>query len=389
MKFLKKKDGELMKVFASVALTVLFCVLAILFLEYQIYRFKIDIMNGFARENEYILKMVSEEIRDEALSEDEVVEIVKSAPATGTRYWMLFSEDGPLFERNTDTTSMISGMSFVELENYYMRQGGSGVVPFIELIRNGEFFSAVVIKDVLIGNEIISADYVEIGGKRYCVATGISQSFLFSSAGIGERATMLRILVIACCAILVTLVAVFSSSARSKAEKLRELREELIEKNLFIQRELGKGDERLDDAQALPDPITGLYSLRFYETFMMKLTKRQVSPIGMIIVRILNYHDMAAEKGLNFSKEAVRKAATILLDQSGDADLCALLRTNELVMVKLKTTEKLTIQSAKEIFRELAESGIEAKFAGGFAYKEGVTAVDAVTEAAMSAVRPI
>ncbi|MDD4095244.1 MAG: hypothetical protein PHP22_03265 [Oscillospiraceae bacterium] len=389
MKFLKKKDGELMKVFASVALTVLFCVLAILFLEYQIYRFKIDIMNGFARENEYILKMVSEEIRDEALSEDEVVEIVKSAPATGTRYWMLFSEDGPLFERNTDTTSMISGMSFVELENYYMRQGGSGVVPFIELIRNGEFFSAVVIKDVLIGNEIISADYVEIGGKRYCVATGISQSFLFSSAGIGERATMLRILVIACCAILVTLVAVFSSSARSKAEKLRELREELIEKNLFIQRELGKGDERLDDAQALPDPITGLYSLRFYETFMMKLTKRQVSPIGMIIVRILNYHDMAAEKGLNFSKEAVRKAATILLDQSGDADLCALLRTNELVMVKLKTTEKLTIQSAKEIFRELAESGIEAKFAGGFAYKEGVTAVDAVTEAAMNAVRPI
>ncbi|MBN1776007.1 MAG: hypothetical protein JW817_06050 [Clostridiales bacterium] len=389
MKFLKKKDGELMKVFASVALTVLFCVLAILFLEYQIYRFKTDIMNGFARENEYILKMVSEEIRDEALSEDEAVEIVKSAPATGTRYWMLFSEDGPLFERNTDTTSMISGMSFVELENYYMRQGGSGVVPFIELIRNGEFFSAVVIKDVLIGNEIISADYVEIGGKRYCVAAGISQSFLFSSAGIGERATMLRILVIACCAILVTLVAVFSSSARNKAEKIREFREELVEKNLFIQRELGKGDERLDDAQALPDPITGLYTLRFYETFMMKLTKRQVSPIGMIVVRIVDYHDLAAEKGLNFSKEAVRKAATILLDQAGDADLCALLRTNELVMVKLKTTEKLTIQSAKEIFRELAESGIEAKFAGGFAYKEGVTAVDAVTEAAMNAVRPI
>lgn len=389
MKLLKKKDGELMKVFVSVALTVLFCVLAVLFLEYQMNRLKTDITNGFARENEYILKMVNEGIREDANSEEDVIAIVKAAPATGTRYWMLFSEDGPLFERNMDTTSKISGMSFEELENFYLRQGGSGVSSFIGLIEKGEFFSAVVTKDVEVGNELISADRVEIAGKSYFVATGILQSYLFSSVGIGERATMLRILVIACCAILTILVAVLSSSGRNKTEKIRELRDELINKNLFIQRELGKGDERLDDADAVPDPVTGLHTLRFYEVFMMKLTKRQVSPVGMIAVRILDYHNLAAEKGLEAVNEAVRKTAAILLHQSGKADLCARLRANEFVMVKLKTTEKLTIQSAKEIFRELAESGIEAKFAGGFAYKEGVSAVDAVTEAAMSAVRPI
>lgn len=389
MNFLKKKDGELMKVFLSVALTVLFCVLSLLFLEYQISRIKQGTLNGFARENEHIMKMVRDEIRDQAKSEEDVVAIIEAAPATGTRYWMLFSEDGPLFERNADTTSRISGMNFEELESFYLRQGGSGVSSFIELVEKGDFFSAIVTKDVTVGNELISADRVEINGKRYCVATGILQSYLFSSVDIGEHATMLRGLVIVCCAFLVTLVAVYSSSVRNKAEKIRELRDELVEKNLFIQRELGKGDERLDDAQALPDPITGLYSLRFYETFMMKLTKRQVSPIGMIVVRILDYHDLAAEKGLAFAKEVVRKTATVLLDQSGDADLCVLLRANELVMVKLKTTEKLTIQSAKELFRELAEAGIEAKFAGGFAYKEGASAVDAVTEAAMNAVRPI
>lgn len=389
MKFLKKKDSELMKVFASVALTILFCVLALLFLEYQIHRVKIDIMNGFARENEYIVKMVSDEIRTEAQSEEDAIVIVKAAPATGTRYWMLFSDEGPLFERNTDTTSMISGMSYEELENYYLRQGGSGVTPFIEMIQEGEFFSAVVIKDVQIGNEIISADYVDVDGVRYCVSTGILQNYLFSSVGIGERAMMLRILVIACCALLVMVVAVLSSSTRSKATKIRELRDELIEKNLFIQRELGKGDERSDDVQALPDPITGLYTLRFYETFMMKLTQRQVTPVGMVIVRITDYYNLAAEKGPDYANETVRKTAAILLNRAGETDICALLRENELVMVKLKTTEKLTIQSAKELFRELAESGIEAKFAAGFAYREGNSPVDSVTEAAMGAVRPI
>ncbi len=389
MKFLKKKDGELIKVLASVTLTVLFCVLALLFLEYQIRRVQIDIINGFARENEYIVKMISDEIRAEAKGEEDVIAIVQAAPSTGTRYWMLFSEDGPLFERDTDTTSMISGMSFKELENYYLRQGGSGVTPFIELIQKGEFFSAVVIKDVQIGNEIISADTVDIGGRRYCVSTGILQNFLFSSVGIGERAMMLRILIIACSALLVTLVAVLSSSVRSKSTKIRELREEMIEKNLFIQRELGNGDERSGDAQALPDPITGLYTLRFYEIIMMKLTERQVSPVGMIIVRITDYHNMATEKGLDYANEALRKTAAILLSQAGEADICARLRANELVTVKLKATEKLTIQSAKELFRELAESGIEAKFAGGFAYREGTSPVDSVTEAAMSTVRPI
>jgi GGDEF domain-containing protein len=200
---------------------------------------------------------------------------------------------------------------------------------------------------------------------------------------------MLRGLFIACCALLVTLVAVYSSSARNKSTKIRELRDELIDKNLFIQRELGKGDERLDDAQALPDPVTGLYTLRFYETFMMKLTQRRVSPVGMIMIRITDFYNLAAEKGLDVANEAVRKTAAILLDQAGDADLCARLRVNELVMLKLKTTEKLTIQSAKELFRELAESGIEAKIAGGFAYKEGVAAADTVTEAAMNAIRLI
>ncbi len=389
MKFLKKKDSELMKVFVSVALTVLFCVLAVLFLEYQIRRIKTDTTNGFAQENEYILKMVREEISEKASSEEDIIAIVKAAPATGTRYWMLFSEDGPLFERNTDTTSMISGMNFDELELFYLRQGGSGVSSFIDLVRKGEFFSAVVVKDVRIGNELISADRVEIGGRSYCVATGILQSYLFSSVGIGERATMLRVLVIICCAILVILVAILTTAIKTKASKIRELGDELVEKNLFIHRELGKGDERLDDAEAVPDPITGLYTLRFYETFMMKLTKRRVSPIGMIVIRILDYHNLTAEKGPDAVNEIVRKAAAILLQKAGDTDLCARLRNNEFAMVKLKTTEKLTIQSAKEIFRELAESGIEAKFAGGFSYKEGISSADAVTEGAMNAVRPI
>ncbi|MBN1891368.1 MAG: GGDEF domain-containing protein [Clostridiales bacterium] len=390
MKFILKQDGELLKVFVRVALAVLFCALALVFLEYQIQRMERGLIDSCVRDNEYIVKTVADEIRADALSEEDVGSIVRNAPATGTRYWMLFSEQGPLFERNADTTSMIAGNSYTELENYYLRQGGSGVSAFIELIQNGEFFSAVVTKDVTLGNEIISADYVEINGQRYCVCTSVLQSFLFSSARIGERAMMLRVLVIAFCALLVTTVALLGSSVRSKTMIIRKLRDELIEKNLLIHNDIGSGGKGIDaHKEATYDSQTGLHALGFYEAFMMKLTQRRVSPIGFIVVRISNYYDMVTEKGADYADKAVRKTAAILLMHTDDTDMAARLSVNEFALVKLRTTEKLTIQSAKRFFRELGETDTEAKYSAGFAYRDGDSPVDAVIQAALNSVKPV
>lgn len=390
MKFLKKKDGDLLKVFVRVALAVLFCTLALIFLEYQVQRLERGVVDGCVRDNEYIVKMVADEIRTDALSEEDVVSIVSNASTTGTRYWMLFSDQGPLFERNADITSMISGKSFSELENYYLRQGGSGVAAFVELIQNGEFFSAVVTKDVTLGNEIISADFVEVNGHRYCVCTSVQQNYLFSGIRIGEREMMLRVLVIAFSALLITTVALLGSSVRRKTMVIRNLREELIEKNLLIHNEVDSGNKKVDAPEKIAlDPQTGLHSLGFYEAFLMKLTQRRVSPIGIIVVRISNYYAMITENGTDYADETVRKTAAMLLMHTDETDMAARLCANEFVLIKLRTTEKLTIRSAKQLFRELGEADTESKYSAGFAYRDGDSPVDSVIQAALNSVKPV
>ncbi|NLW89833.1 MAG: hypothetical protein GXY43_09000 [Clostridiaceae bacterium] len=386
----KLKDKELLKVFGSIAGATLLLVLSLLFLEAQNKQFERSLINSFARENEYIVGQVIDEIARNAKSEEDVLSIVRFAPSTGTRYWMLFTESRVLFEKNEDTTAIISGKNFDELENFYLRQGGSGVSGLIQLLRNGSSFSAVAMKDVWVGNEIISADYIEIDGHRYCIASGVQQNYLFSAADIGERSMILRILVIALGSVLILSVALLSIANRKKTLAIRNAKNDLIEKNLFIQRELGSQRGRpADTVGSVTDPGTGLYSLDFHEALMMKLARKHVGPIGMIVVRITNFHELSAEKDVVFVQEQIARTAAIVASHASETDICARLCANEFAITKLRSTEKLTIQSAKKLFGTLCDTNHDLKYSAGFAFRDGESSVDEVTEAAIASLKPL
>lgn len=393
MKFFKKADQTLLAVLLTVAVTIAFCLILWFFLESQIDLTRKGYISGIAKNNEYIVNQVKSEILAEAKSEQEVIEIVKAAQNTGTRYWMLFSSERVLFERDADTTGVVAGMDFEELEKYYLRNGGEGAGPLMDLIKSGDFFSAAVVKDVTRGGELISAGFLSVDGKTYCVATSILESYLFSSAKIGERIMLLRILFIAMSAMLICLVTFLSASRRKVLLQLQILRDELREKNLLVLEQNGDGFQNNGD---LPnstanktDPLTGLYGSAFFETVLLKLSKRNVSQIGVIVVRMSNYFELYSAKESDYMDRILIGTAAVIKSHADGKDFCARVRNNEFVLVKLESTDKLTLQTAKQIFLDLREIDSDAIFVAGFAFKDDTSAVETVMESAWNSAKKI
>lgn len=393
MKILKKADQTLLTVLLTVALTILFCLILWFFLNNQIDLMKKGYINGIAKNNEYIVNQVIARISSDAKSEQDVIEIVKAAENTGTRYWMLFSSEGALFERNADVTGVVSGMSFDDLEKYYLRNGGDGAGPLIDLIQAGEFFSADVVKDVTAGNELISAGFVTVDDRTYCVATSILESYLFSSAKVGERIMLFRILFLAMSALLITFSTYLTTTRRRVLLQLQSLRDELKEKNLLVLEHNGdgmqNGEESSNYSLSSTDPLTGLYSNAFFETVLTKLSKRGASKIGVIVVRMSNYYEVCSAQGSDYANQALIGAAAIIKSHADGKNLCARIRTQEFALMKLESTDKLTLQTAKLIFHDLREMDSDATFVAGFAFKDDVSSIDTIMESAWISVKKI
>lgn len=385
MKLFSKADRELLVVLATVLATVFVCILLWLFQNYQMDLMKKGYIDGIVNRNEYIVKQVSSKISAEASNGEEAVEIIMSTPASGTQYWLLFSPDGVLYERDAATTAQVGGMNYTELESYYLRNGGESAGPFLELIQSGEFFSAVTTKDVNIGNEIISADYVDVNGQQYCVASSILQSYMFSVAKIGERIMLYRILLLATSALMISLAAILSTSNRKKALIIQTLRKELMEKNLLVQEQ---GERNGESREKRPtdsiDPLTGFYSQSFFDTILTKLTEREARNIGIIVVRLRNMISLRVEKGPEYSDRALLDTASVILSHTEPKDMCIRISTNEFAVLKLDTTDKLTLQAAKQIFHDLKEIDSGARFTAGFSFISDRLPVDTCLEAAWS-----
>src|ERR1035437_10224158 len=143
MKKLIASEKELLKVFAAVSASVLLCVLVWLFLSGQTDLLTKGYINGIAKDNEYLVATMAAKITASASDESQAVEIIQSAPSSGSRYWFLLSSDSLVYEMDAATTTAMGTLSYTELENYYVRNGGSGVSKLFDLINAGQDFSPV------------------------------------------------------------------------------------------------------------------------------------------------------------------------------------------------------------------------------------------------------
>lgn len=142
MKKTKGEIGDIQTVF-SLATILIIVVISILFfsvLDRQLTDLRLGILRVAAANNEFIVRRVTRQIESEATAEDDVLRIVRNAESDGSRYWMLFSEDSVLFEKNENVSSVVNGMSYSQIRDYHFRAGGHNINGFMEQISKRESF---------------------------------------------------------------------------------------------------------------------------------------------------------------------------------------------------------------------------------------------------------
>ena len=390
MKKFGKPEIELTKVFAAVTTAILLCICIWLFLNSQTAMLSEGYIDGVAKNNEYIVDLMAADIAVHASSENEAVGIIKNAPSSSVRYWFLLSSEELVFERSADTTAAIGRLNYSELEEYYVRQGGQNIAGYFNLIKSGEDFSAVVIKDSAYRSELISARFLVIGGEKYCVGTGVSQSFMLSSAKLGERIITLKIIALVLCAAVILLTASCAFANRKKTLKISVLQNDLASKNILVQ---GHG-ERLaaiesDGFEKSDDTPTGLYNKIFFDAVIKKLSARKTENVGIIYIRLTNLMTLNYEKGFAYTSQLIMDIADKVKSYATEKDICAHVSKNEYVMLKLNTTSDETRQTAKMLYDELRSSNPSVDIAAGSSFKSEDMTIEAALDAALAATPPV
>jgi GGDEF domain-containing protein len=156
-----------------------------------------------------------------------------------------------------------------------------------------------------------------------------------------------------------------------------------MNKNILVQDQ----GEKLFDAQAgdsdpTEDALTGLYSAGFFKTLLEKLSARNVTDTGFIVVRIENLNEITFERGYAFSSRLLSDTASEFLKVAGEKDLCARISKNEFVMVKINTTGKATWDTARNLVKTLKDLNPPVCFLSGSAIQNADMSVDAAYESA-------
>lgn len=378
-----KADKELVKILITVVMTVIFCIFVWIFLDSQTSRLSKGYINGIAKDNEYIVTAIASSIASSATNEDQAVEIIQSAPVSGARYWFLYSSESLVFERNMDTTADLGGMTYKELAEYYIRNGGSGGNEYFDLINAGEDFTAVVLKDRPLGSELISVTFIEVAGQKYCVGTSVLPSYMFSAGKIGERIFYLRIMTLIMCFVTIALTAYLSLANRKKALAISVLQNDLTDKNILVQ---GHG-ERLaaiesDSFEKSDDTLTGLYNKMFFESIMTKLSERKTEEVGIIYIRFSNLMVLNYEKGFAFTNQLLTDASKIFKAYATDKDIISHINKNEFVMLRFNSTRDQTLLTAQKLFAEIKGMNPNTIIAAGCSFKNQDKTIQQTLDAA-------
>lgn len=390
MKKTKGEIGDVQTVF-SLATILIIVVISIIFfsvLDRQLSDLRLGILRVAASNNEFIVRRVTRQIESEATTEDDVLRIVRNAESDGSRYWMLFSEDSVLFEKNENVSSVVNGMSYSQIRDYHFRAGGHNINGFMEQISKRESFSASLVKNVNIGAELISAEFVEINGVTYCVAFSTTQSSIYSQSRYGEINLLIRIIFIIFAAALLGITAWYVVRRRRFVLDHLALSSELVRVNRILLDE-SSGSSSTGAQARIRDDTTHLYSPAFFDVIMDRLQKRGITQIGIITIQIDNYFQYQSTLGTTKMHETIIRIADTLERTSDPKDLCFKTRNNEFVILKLQTSEKELAIHSKKLFTALRRLDADIVYSAGYIYRDNADAPDLAIRAAQASLKRI
>lgn len=357
----KSKASLLRHVFITLT-AIIMLIAVIIFIDYQTDEVRIAYVNSVAKDNEFLLDTVTEKMSDFS-TEDKAVDYLKSLPSTGTRYYFMLSPEKMVFERNTDSTLKIKDMSFDELVDYYTNNGGDGVSKFFSLIKNGNPFSATLIKDKTYGSELISINFVKINNTQYCIGASVSQPYIISTSKLGEIIFLIKIVTSIICIILIAVVIYVLFLRQEKSKEISNLENQLHERNTILQKqgEIITHDD-IEDAESLYDSMTNLYNKHFFETVIKKLALKNATNIGLISIKILNLKELISLNEFSSLSEMYSDISSVLKKNSSENDVIARISSDIFTILKVNVSkEKLDVIS-QNFIHELKQSYYLAEF---------------------------
>ena len=159
-----KKDKRIIFVLTAAVISIVLTAFVMTFFRRQESSLRENIlsMNSDMQQSQISAALASgynnaEELKNSLLKLDE-----------SSSYWFVYSSDGAVLEKNEEQTQALKGMTLENIREYYERKGGEGLDGLFSYIDGGKSFSAVVVKDKQTGAELISAQFVTIGGQTYC-----------------------------------------------------------------------------------------------------------------------------------------------------------------------------------------------------------------------------
>ncbi len=343
-------------------------------------------MQGVSLRNVALAEQMATDLKSRAADPSSASEIIAQAPSDGVSYWSLVIDDSIVYEKNATRTDELSGMSLEDLSDEYIRAGGTGIQELIQQIRSGQSFSVLMVKDVSLGNELISGACTEIDGKTYCVTISILQSYLLSTTGYASAQMQLRILVAASLLVLVASVSYLSILNYRKNLDIQRMKNEMKDKNILIQEQgdrlFADRDEKTDDVS---DIRTGLYTEDFFRTCLERLPSRKVTEVGFLSIHLDQLALLYGQYGYQTVTSLIQDAAEALLKNLSSKEIAARVGKAEFAVIILGATAEDLSRMERRIAFSLSELHSEATFSCGRAIRESDETLDEAFQRARKA----
>ncbi len=355
------------EIFGISILTVALIFLGWSYIFQETNQYKDSITDSFGFNQEVLVEQVAKSVEEyleryseqagytpEQAEEAVVVNVIKKAETTGSRYWFFYSSEGVIFEKDAEETRNVKGKDLLELERYWKLQGGSGMEAFGGMLSERRNGSAIFSKDNEAGDEIASIKYFTVGDRDYYLGLSTKQTYVMSTARVSEHILYLwtfSALVSLDILIFSLLLCLRIYKHQKESEKLNK---SIVNKSLQIQElnlKLSSKSEAVQNA-SIYDNLTRLYNRKFFDNLLSRINHDLLMPVSIVVLDINGLGQLNTTEGYNTGDELLEKTSEILHKVCIDTDVVARTGSSEFAILMTATKEAEAYGTARNIRRQ-------------------------------------
>ncbi|MDD2483591.1 MAG: diguanylate cyclase [Eubacteriales bacterium] len=293
-----------------------------------------------------------------AEAEQEAVEdVIKNAEMSGSKYWFFYSSKGAIFEKSVEETRNVKGKSTAELINYWKIKGADEIELFEEMLLQRKNGSVVTVKNISIGEEIISIRQFNVSGEEYCIGMATEKSYVMSRAGISAHLLYLYSFAAVVCLNLVILVLFLCLTIYMRHTERERNNKSIVDKTLKIEELTHKLNSKTEavEVASIYDGLTKLYNRKFFDTFLAKIKSRLLMPVSILVADINGFARLNSIESYTSGDDLLEKTAEIFRRVCIETDIVARTDASEFTIIMTGTKEKGAIGLAENIRRQFLE----------------------------------